>query len=81
VCVCLHTHGHWQVRVGQVVRYHVRDKENAQGELQSLRARWKLEVPSCPKPQTLNPKPGLILAPRTLSLIWLPRDARVGFRV
>lgn len=31
------------VRVGQVVRYHVRDNENAEAELSSLRARWKLE--------------------------------------
>ena len=32
-----------QVRVGQVVRFHVRDTKNAEAELQSLRARWKLE--------------------------------------
>ena len=32
-----------QVRVGQVVRFHVRDDKNAEAELTSLRARWKLE--------------------------------------
>jgi len=32
-----------QVRVGQVVRFHVRDSDNAEAELSSLRARWKLE--------------------------------------
>mmetsp|Transcript_97556 Transcript_97556/g.142747 ORF Transcript_97556/g.142747 Transcript_97556/m.142747 type:complete len:289 (+) Transcript_97556:963-1829(+) len=32
-----------QVREGQVVRFHVRDRSNAEAELSSLRARWQLE--------------------------------------
>ena len=32
-----------KVRVGQVVRFHIRDTKNAESELASLRARWKLE--------------------------------------
>jgi small ligand-binding sensory domain FIST len=31
------------VRVGQIVRFHVRDAENAKAELDSLMMRWKLE--------------------------------------
>jgi len=31
------------VRVGQVVRFHIRDAANAEQELQQLRMRWKLE--------------------------------------